>query len=174
MNVTLPSQAMKAFFATSKHNYSLFVLRLVAAGVMLPHGLQKTVGWFGGNGFDATMGFFTSIMGIPAALAFLVIMAESVGAIAMIVGFCTRLCAFGMAAVMTGAVLIAHANNGFFMNWGGNLNGEGYEYHILYLGILFVLFVWGGGALSLDTRIAAALTKAKKPAVAKKVARKKK
>lgn len=166
---------MKAFFATAKNNYALLILRLVAAGVMLPHGAQKTLGWFGGNGFDGTMGFFTSMLGIPWIVALLVILAESVGAIALIFGFCTRLCAFGMGAVMVGAVLIAHGNNGFFMNWGGNLQGEGYEYHVLYLGILLVLFLWGGGALSLDAKIASMLTKAKKVvAPAKKPSRKKK
>src|SRR5687768_7159268 len=66
----------------------LTILRVTLGVVMLPHGLQKTMGWFGGYGFSGTMNGFTS-MGIPAVLAFLVIFAESAGAIALITGFTT-------------------------------------------------------------------------------------
>ena len=32
---------------------------------MFPHGAQKVLGWYGGFGFDGTMGFFTHTMGLP-------------------------------------------------------------------------------------------------------------
>jgi len=37
------------------------------------------LGWFGGYGFAGTMGFFTNMMHIPAAFAFLAIAAEFFG-----------------------------------------------------------------------------------------------
>jgi putative oxidoreductase len=74
--------------------------------VFFPHGAQKLLGWFGGHGFSGTMGFFTDTMGIPAIFAFLAIMAESLGAVALIAGFLTRLAALGIGSVMTVAVFM--------------------------------------------------------------------
>ena len=41
-----------------------FVLRVLLGVVMLPHGAQKLLGWFGGYGFSGTMGFFTDKLSI--------------------------------------------------------------------------------------------------------------
>jgi putative oxidoreductase len=117
---------------------------------MLPHGLQKTIGAFGGLGFAGTMELFTTKLGLPWIVAFLVIMAESVGAVALIVGFMTRFCAASLAIVMTGAVFMGHAQHGFFMNWFGQQQGEGFEYHLLVIGVCLSLLVTGGGAFSVD------------------------
>lgn len=76
------------------------------------------------------MGFFTGTLGIPA-IAFLVIMAESFGALSLILGFATRFSAASITLVMLGAVQMAHWPNGFFMNWTGAQKGEGFEYHLL-------------------------------------------
>lgn len=43
---------------------------------MFPHGAQKMLGWYGGNGFSGTMAFFTEPMGMPALVACLVIVGE--------------------------------------------------------------------------------------------------
>ena len=126
----------------------LTILRIALGVVMLPHGLQKTLGWFGGYGFTGTMGGFTS-MGVPAFLAFLVIAAESAGAVALITGFTTRIAAFGIGATMLVASQM-HKANGFFMNWSGQQKGEGFEYHILAIAIAVVLMIGGAGRFSLD------------------------
>ena len=136
-------------FATDASRTALFQ-RLVLGLVMLPHGLQKTVGWFGGSGFTDTMALFTSALGLPAAIAGLVIAAESVGAVALVAGLATRVSALGIVAVMTGAVLLAHLPNGFFMNWSGQQGGEGFEYHLLALALALPLVISGGGVASLD------------------------
>ena len=126
----------------------LTVLRIALGVVMLPHGLQKTMGWFGGYGFTGTMGGFTS-MGIPAVLAFLAIAAESAGAVALITGFTTRIAAFGIGATMLVASQM-HKANGFFMNWSGQQKGEGFEYHILAIAIAVALMIGGAGRFSVD------------------------
>jgi putative oxidoreductase len=126
----------------------LTILRIALGVVMLPHGLQKTLGWFGGYGFTGTMGGFTS-MGVPAFLAFLVIAAESAGAVALITGLTTRIAAFGIGATMLVATQM-HKANGFFMNWSGQQKGEGFEYHILAIAIAVVLMIGGAGRFSLD------------------------
>ena len=126
------------------------ILRLALGIVIFPHGAQKLFGWFGGHGFSGTMGFFTDKLGFPAAIAFLVIIGESLGALGLIAGFLTRFCAAGIAVIMTGAIFKAHLANGFFMNWAGKQAGEGFEYHLLALGLAIPLILYGGGKLSAD------------------------
>jgi putative oxidoreductase len=129
------------------------LLRLVLGLVILPHGLQKTAGWFGGYGFDATMGYFGSI-GIPALFGFLAIAAESAGAIALIAGIGTRIAAFGVLSVMSVAALLQHRAY-FFMNWSGQQAGEGFEYHLLAGVIALAVMIAGAGRWSVDRAIAA-------------------
>jgi len=108
------------------------------------------LGWFGGFGFSATMGFFTSTMHIPALLAFLAIAAEFFGGMGLILGFLTRIAAFGIAVEIVVAVATVHKAFGFFMNWNGTQKGEGFEYHLLVLAMTAFLIVRGAGAFSID------------------------
>jgi putative oxidoreductase len=132
------------------------ILRLVLGVVFFAHGAQKMFGWFGGFGFSGTMGFFTATMHIPAPLAFLAIAAEFFGGLGLILGFLTRIAAFGIAANMLVAIGTVHGAFGFFMNWNGTQKGEGFEYHLLALAITAFLMVRGAGAFSLDRAIATA------------------
>ena len=134
-------------------------LRITLGAVMFPHGAQKMLGWFGGYGLEGTMNFFTIQMGIPAFFAFLAILAEFAGALGLITGLLTRVAALGIASVMIVAILTAHLSNGFFMNWYGNQKGEGFEYHLLALGIAFAVLVKGGGAYSFDSKLSAQIKK---------------
>jgi len=140
-------------FLATDQSRSLLFQRLVLGAVLLPHGLQKTIGAFGGYGFHGTLDYFTGTLGVPAPLAVLVVLAESLGAIALIIGLGTRLAAFGAVATMLGAVFLTHLPNGFFMNWSGAQGGEGFEYHLLALALAVPLVVRGGGALSADRAI---------------------
>ena len=129
---------------------AMLVLRLFLGLVFFPHGMQKVFGWFGGSGFSATMDIFTSKAGFPAALAFLAIMAESLGVVALIAGFFTRIAALGIGVNMIVCALGNHVKNGFFMNWMGTQKGEGFEYHLLAVAISAALIISGGGKWSLD------------------------
>lgn len=144
---------MKAFFRTDDV-WSSLIIRVVLGLVMLPHGAQKLLGRFGGFGFTGTMGFFTEQMHVPAAIAFLVIMGESFGALGLLTGFLTRFSAFGMLCIMLGAIFMVHLPNGFFMNWFGKQAGEGFEYHLLVIGMSVALMIAGGGRWSVDGAIA--------------------
>lgn len=130
----------------------LLGVRLTLGLVMLPHGLQKTLGLFGGYGFEGTLGFFTGTLGIPWAFALAAILAESLGALALVLGLFGRVAALGIAANMLVAALMSHVANGFFMNWFGNQGGEGFEYHLLALALAAVVMVRGSGRASLDRR----------------------
>ena len=126
------------------------ILRLVLGVIFFAHGAQKMLGWFGGYGFTATMGFFTGMLHIPAIFAFLAIAAEFFGGLGLIFGFLTRIASFGVFCNMTVAVALVHHNFGFFMNWTGTQKGEGYEYHLLLLATSVFLIIHGAGAASVD------------------------
>jgi putative oxidoreductase len=143
----------KKLFQTND-DVTALILRLMLGIVFFPHGMQKLLGWFGGYGFEGTMGFFTGKLGIPALFAFLAIMAESLGAIALILGLGTRVAALVIAVEMAVAVMMLHVQNGFFMNWFGIQKGEGIEYHLLVIGMGIALMIAGGGKWSLDRAIA--------------------
>jgi putative oxidoreductase len=106
----------------------------------------------GGAGFSGTVGFFVG-SGLPSAVAILIIIAESFGALGLILGLFSRLAAFGITLIMLGAIFMVHIQNGFFMNWFGNQAGEGFEYHLLALGLSLVVLIKGGGKWSVDKMI---------------------
>ncbi len=143
---------MKLILQTS-NDCPLAVVRITLGAVMFAHGAQKMLGWFGGNGFSGTMGFFTH-MGIPAVFAFLAIAAEFFGGIGLILGLLGRVAAFGILCNMLVAVFMVHASNGFFMNWSGQKKGEGFEYHLLAIAMAVAVMIGGSGAISLDRLIA--------------------
>jgi putative oxidoreductase len=134
----------------TEDSYSPIVLRVALGLVMFPHGAQKVLGWFGGYGLDGTLGFLTQKMGLPMIIALLVIAGEFLGPLALMAGFLTRFSAASIGVIMAGAVVTVHLGNGFFMNWSGKQAGEGFEYHILMIGIAIALSISGGGKYSLD------------------------
>ncbi|HWA41168.1 MAG TPA: DoxX family protein [Gemmatimonadales bacterium] len=147
-------QIRKLFFSTSD-DPALTLARVLLGTVMFAHGAQKALGWFGGYGWDGTMAFFTQQMGIPALFAVLAILAEFLGGLGLITGLLGRVAALGVLSNMVVAALMVHAKVGFFMNWYGAQQGEGYEYHIL-ASALALLIIWkGSGAYSADRLIAA-------------------
>lgn len=125
-------------------------LRIALGVVVLPHGAQKVFGWWGGFGFSGTLGFLTQQMNIPAVLALLVFAAEFLGALGLIIGFLSRIAAFGIAVDFTVALFLVHLPNGFFMNWSGQQKGEGIEFFILAISIAIGVMIRGSGALSID------------------------
>jgi len=133
------------------------IARLALAVVIFPHGAQKVFGWFGGHGFEGTMGFFTQSMGIPAPLAFLAILTESLGAVALALGVLARPAALAIAVNMVVAAVLSHLPYGFFMNWSGTAKGEGFEFHILAVALAAIVVIWGGGRWSIDRRLASTL-----------------
>lgn len=140
---------MQKLIATDDH-WTGLILRLTLGIVIFPHGAQKLLGWWGGGGWSGTLQFFEQTWGIPAVLTALVIIAEFFGALGLIFGVLTRLCAAGIGLVMLGAVFLQHWEVGFFMNWSGQQAGEGFEYHLLALGIVLTLLIVGGGRASVD------------------------
>ena len=143
---------MKCLFQTN-YKFSYWIPRVILGCVILPHGAQKLFGWFGGFGFTNTMTYFTQTTGLPWIIAFLIVMGESLGSLGLILGFFTRLSALGLICIMVGAIITVHIPNGFFMNWFGKQAGEGFEYHLLVIGMSIPLLISGGGKYSVDALI---------------------
>jgi putative oxidoreductase len=157
---------MKRFFETDDSIRSLFQ-RAALAAIVSGHGAQKLLGWFGGWGFEGTMRYFTDDIGAPAAVAFLIIVLESLGMLALAAGFLTRLLAAGVTLVMAGAIAFEHGKVGFFLNWGGAAGrGEGYEFHLLALALSIPLVLSGAGAWSIDRLLARRLSSTASPSLA--------
>lgn len=138
---------------TTKNDWTGLVIRLTIGFILFAHGAQKALGMFGGYGFSGTMGFLTGTMNLPWIVAFLVIVIEFVGAISLIAGFASRIWSPLIIALMLGIVFTSHLSNGFFMNWAGAAPGEGYEYHLLIIGLCIAIFMNGSGKYSVDHAI---------------------
>jgi len=141
----------KKFLITDSSPAQLFI-RLALGVVMFPHGAQKVLGWFGGSGITKTLQAFAG-MGFPAWSVVALMVVESLGAVLLVFGFLTRLWAIGIGAMITICMFLSHVQHGFFMNWFGQQQGEGFEYHILVIGICLALLIKGGGAFSVDRKL---------------------
>lgn len=124
------------------------LLRITLAVAIFPHGAQKVLGVFGGNGLSATWTMFTEKLDIAAPFAAIAIFTEFVGPILLVLGVFPRLLAGMLAVLMTVAAQYG-VKDGFFMNWSGTQAGEGAEYHVLFIGAALALMMIGGGRFSL-------------------------
>jgi putative oxidoreductase len=141
---------MLAWILRTNGDWLITIVRSVLGVVFFAHGAQKALGWFGGPGLQSTVSVFREHLGIPAPLAVLAVTAEFLGGLGLIVGLLSRVAALSIAAVMIVALLTVHWKFGFFMNWYGDKQGQGIEYHILVLVLAVVVMIKGGGASSLD------------------------
>ncbi len=151
---------MKRIITTNPTNIYALIARLTLGIVVFPHGAQKLLGWFGGNGFEATMTSLTTKMELPWIIAFLVILIESIGSLLLIMGLITRVASLGILVNFIGVVLTTQMHNGFFMNWSKVADkGEGLEYFILLFGLAIITLIAGGGKGSADAIITKAMIK---------------
>lgn len=127
-----------------------FVTRMTIGIVLFAHGAQKMLGWFGGGGFSGTMNYFTKQQHLPKFVALMVICVEFFGSLGMILGFATRIWAISIFCLFLGIIFTTPLKQNFFMNWNGSQKGEGYEYHLLMLGLALATLISGGGSWSID------------------------
>ncbi|MCF1709730.1 DoxX family protein [Tabrizicola sp. J26] len=131
--------------ANSTADLAAFVLRVTSGVLFLLHaGLKIFVFTPAG-----TAGFFQSI-GLPGPLAYLVILIEVVGAIALIVGYKVRIVAPILAVLLLGTIVTVHYAAGFFFM---NPNG-GWEYPAFWAITLIATALLGDGAYSIGKKSA--------------------
>jgi len=133
-------------------DYVYLLLRVVAGIIIFPYGMQKLFGCFdnlgGGVGIKETL-IQIRAKRIPSIIGWMVILGQSFGSIALLLGCFGRLAAGANFIIFVGA-LIVHAPGGWTMNWLGKKKGEGIEYFVLLLSILLVIMFKGSGKLSID------------------------
>ena len=131
-------------------DWLIAIVRIVLGVVFFAHGAQKTLGLFGGAGLQSTLRVFQENLRIPAPLALLAVATEFLGGLGLIVGLLSRVAAVGIAVVISVALLTVHRKFGFFMNWYGEKQGHGVEYHFLVLAPATVVIFKGAGAWALN------------------------
>ena len=123
-------------------DWALLVARVFVGVVFMAHGAQKLFGAFGGPGLSA-------IVQMMGPLGYLVAVGEFFGGLGVALGFLSRFSAASIILIMLGAIGMVHAKFGFFMNWAGNQAGEGFEYHLLAIGILLPIVILGPGRFAI-------------------------
>jgi putative oxidoreductase len=123
-------------------DWALLVARVVVGVIFMIHGAQKLFGAFGGTGLSA----FVQIVG---PLGYLVTIGEFFGGLGLILGLLSRFSAASIILIMLGAIGMVHGQFGFFMNWTGKQAGEGFEYHLLVIGILLPILIAGPGRFAI-------------------------
>lgn len=120
--------------------YAALLLRLSLGILFLAHwGLKVFVFTPAG-----TAQFFSSL-GLPSGLAYVTLVWELAGAIALILGVYARLVALAMVPVLLGAIFTVHGPAGFFFT---NANG-GWEFPAFWVAGLLTLALVGDGKYSL-------------------------
>ena len=119
--------------------YGAFLLRAALGVMFLAHAYLK-VGVFGVAGFE---GFLTQ-SGLPAALAWPIILGEALGGIAILTGFYSRAVSVALLPILLGALVI-HAPNG----WIFNAPNGGWEYPAFLAVAALAHALIGEGALAL-------------------------
>lgn len=139
-----------SFFYNTAPHLSGLILRLTLGADILPHGCQLLLGWFGGYGFRGSMDYLTGKEVLPWLVAFAMILLQFFGSLAILLGLWGRFFALAITGLFAGMVVTSHWSHGFFMNWSGTQAGEGFEYHLLAIGLSTVLLLKGSGSWSVD------------------------
>ena len=120
-------------------NFVLLIMRLACALPFLYHGSGILFGVLSGPG----PANFAAFIHAPAAVGYLVGLAQVAGGLAILTGAFLRVGAACAIIVMFGAIFLVHLPHGFDINQGG------YEYALTELLLAFALLLSGSGAYSL-------------------------
>lgn len=144
-------EKLKFLFSSHDESWTGLVARVFAGFVLLPHGAQKLLGLFGGSGLTGTLQYFTEVLNLPLIAAWLVIIIEFFGSIALILGVFSRFWATLISFLFFGIIITEQGQHGFFMNWMGNQQGEGIEYSLLMIALCAIVIITDGGKYRLLT-----------------------
>jgi putative oxidoreductase len=116
--------------------------------ILIPHGMQKLFGSFGGAGLNGFAGIFDKIGYSPGIFwASVVGCTEFIGGILLLIGLFTRPAAAAVVIFMLNAIWVTSHAGGFFWTKGGM------EFSLL-IGLVALYFLCsGGGPYSLDRKL---------------------
>lgn len=134
-----PSSTM----STNLQPHAIALLRLSLGVMALAHGLTKVFVFT----LPGTVAYFES-MGLPSVIAYLTILGEVGGGLALILGIYTRWISLAMIPLLLGATSVHLGNGWAFTNAGG-----GWEFPAFWTVALLVQAGLGGGSFTLNRRI---------------------
>jgi putative oxidoreductase len=123
--------------------YAALLLRLALGLLFIVHGLMKVFVFT----IPGTAKFFASI-GYPDFVAYLILLAELGGGLALVLGLWTRWVALALFVEMIG-VIVYHAPKGFVFT----APGGGWEYPALWAVALVALYLLGDGPYAVTERL---------------------
>lgn len=125
------------------------ILRLTLSVIFGFHACRKIFGWFGGEGWTATLTAWTADSGynLPYVVAAAVLLLEALAAVALFVGLFTRLAALTVAVIMGASMILLPTTAGF----------TDLEYPLALVAMGLALLFCGGGAFSMDRGISSSL-----------------
>jgi putative oxidoreductase len=124
---------------TPNSDYAALMLRVTSGALFIAHGLMKVFIFT----LPGTVGFFESL-GLPGFLAYLVILAEVGGGLALILGVATRAVSLALIPVLLGATWV-HAGNG----WTFSNEGGGWEFPLFWAIVQGAIALLGAGTYAL-------------------------
>ena len=114
----------------------LLLLRLVVGFAFVFHGWGKI------SDMNGAVAMFTS-MGSPVLIAYIAILTEFFGGVALILGVATRFAGWMLTIFMFVAIYLVHLSNGYSMA------NKGYEYQLLLLVCALFFAIVGPGKFSM-------------------------
>ena len=131
--------------STKGVSLAVLVLRLGLGAAMVYAGAGKLFGIWGGHGYQATLGWLESNLGVPMYLGWLAIIAEFFGGLGIIFGVLTRLASFGVACTMGTAVYMHIVVMG-----GEKATISGFGYPAALFVMALALIFTGAGKVSIE------------------------
>ncbi len=123
-------------------DHAAAALRISTGVLFLAHGWMKVSAFT----IPGTVAFFESL-GLPGFLAYLTILAELVGGLALVLGVGTRIVSIALIPVLLGATW---AHSGF--GWSFSNQGGGWEYPLFWAVVQGVVAALGRGSFALPLR----------------------
>ncbi len=140
MSTTTIDSDARLFGRVSNADLAALLLRVSMGVLFLAHaGLKIFVFTPAG-----TVGFFESL-GLPGPLAYVVILAELFGGIALLLGVWTRYVSLALLPIILGSIYTPHWEAGFFFS----NEGGGWEFPAFWAVVLVAQALLGDGAFSL-------------------------
>lgn len=120
-------------------DYAALLLRVTSGALFVAHGLMKVFVFT----IPGTVGYFESL-GLPGFLAYLTILVEVAGGLALILGVQTRAVALALIPVLLGATWVHSGNGWVFSSAGGS-----WEFPLLWAFVQGAIALLGSGAYAL-------------------------
>lgn len=125
-----------------KAPHAALLLRVASGVLFVAHGVYLKVAVYGMAG---TGKFFASL-GLPEWFGWVVMLYETIGGLALILGIYTRWVALFLGVHLLFAAYLGHAGNG----WLFSAKGGGWEFPVFWAIVCFAIAMMGPGARSLQ------------------------